>query len=90
MGLEAANELGVRDLKVYSDFQLIIGQIKDNCKSREENTMSYLQDFEIQQILREDNSRADLLAKVVTIAPMALPKGEHISDQLRDRPFRDQ
>lgn len=65
VGLGAAKELGVQDLKVYSDSQLAIGHIKGDCEAREENMMKYLQkvkdltlafhNFEIQLIPREDN-----------------------------------
>lgn len=56
----------------------------DDYKAWEENVMKYLQkvkdltcivhDFEVQQILREDNSQAYLLVKVMTTTPMALPR----------------
>lgn len=62
-GLGTAKELGLQDLKVYSDFQLVVGHIKDDCKARKQNRVKYLQQvkdlihvfhsFEVQQIQRE-------------------------------------
>lgn len=41
--LEIAKELGVQDLKVYSDSQLVVGHVKGNSKARKENMIKYLQ-----------------------------------------------
>lgn len=66
---------------------MIIRHIKGDYVAQEENMMKYLQrvkeliltidNFEIQQIFREKNSKADSLAKVVTTILMAFPKGVH-------------
>lgn len=39
--LEVARELGVQDLKVYSNSQLVIRHIKGDCKALEENMVKY-------------------------------------------------
>lgn len=42
VGLGIAKELGVQDLKIYSDSQLIIEQVNNNYKAWEESMIKYL------------------------------------------------
>lgn len=41
-GLKIAKEVGVLHLTTFSDSQLMVGQVKDECKAREENMKKYL------------------------------------------------
>lgn len=77
-------ELVVQDLKAYGDPQLVLGHIKSDYKAQEENMIKYFskvkdlsftfRSFEVQQIPRKDDSRADLLSRSVITIPMALPR----------------
>ena len=42
-GIKVTREVEARHLKVFSDSQLVVGQIKDRYKAREENMKRYLQ-----------------------------------------------
>ncbi|XP_073101422.1 uncharacterized protein [Elaeis guineensis] len=86
-GLRITKELGIQKLKIYIDLQLVADQVKGDFEAREENMKKYLQKvkdltskffyFDIQQIPRSENSRADLLSKLATTSfPNGLPK-EH-------------
>ena len=71
-GLKIAKELGINNLKVCIDLQLITGQIKGEFKARDPIMMKYLQKvkdltsilkcFEIFHIPRTENTRADTLS----------------------------
>ena len=82
VGLRIARKLKVQKLRICTDSQLVVGQMKGDFEAQEEN-MEYLQkmkdptpvftDFDIRQVLRSENSRADLLSKLATSAPRDLP-----------------
>ncbi|XP_059670727.1 uncharacterized protein LOC132316237 [Cornus florida] len=75
-GLKVANALGVEQLKVYTDSQLVAGQVQAEYEARDEKMKSYLQKvkelknhfqrFLIHQIPREENGKADALARLAT------------------------
>ena len=83
-GLRIAKELEVDRLQVYSDFQMVVGQVSRNYEAREDSMAKYLEkvkeivpafsSFDIKQIPRAKNTRADLLSKLATLAPAELPK----------------
>ena len=83
-GLRIAKELEVDRLQVYSDSQLVVGQVSENYEAREDSMAKYLEkvkeiiptfgSFDIKQIPRAENTRADLLSKLATLAPAELPK----------------
>lgn len=41
IGLEIAKELGIKNLKVYTDSQLVANQVKGNYEVREQNLKDY-------------------------------------------------
>ncbi|KAL0288753.1 UNVERIFIED_CONTAM: hypothetical protein Sangu_2644300 [Sesamum angustifolium] len=71
MGLEIALEAGVKQLDVYTDFQLVAIQIEGLYETREWSITRYLRKVKdlisrfdkcvIQQVPREENTRADTL-----------------------------
>ena len=83
-GLQIARELKVGRLQVYSDSQLVVGQVGGSYEAREESMVMYLgkvknlipafDSFDIRHIPRTGNTRADLLSKLATSAPAELPK----------------
>ena len=84
VGLKIAKELEVDRLQAYSDSQLVVGQVNENYEAREDSMVKYLEkvkeiiptfdSFDIRQIPRAKNIRADLLSKLATLAPTELPK----------------
>ena len=83
-GLKIVKELEVDRLQVYSDSQLVVGQVSENYEAREDSMAKYLEkvkeiipafgSFDIKQIPRAENTRADLLSKLATLALAELPK----------------
>ncbi|XP_073107344.1 uncharacterized protein [Elaeis guineensis] len=75
-GLKLALELGVGRLKVFSNSQLIVGQIKDEFETRDPTMAKYHQKvkdlmapfeyFEISHIPRAENAQADALSRLAT------------------------
>ena len=83
-GIKVAKELEVDRLQAYSDSQLVVRQVSGNYKAQEDSMARYLErvreiiptfgSFNIRQIPRLKNARADLLSKLATLAPTELPK----------------
>ena len=83
-GLRIAKKLEVDRLQAYSDSQLVMGQVSENYEAREDSMAKYLEkvreiiptfgSFNIRQISRAENIRADLLSKLVTLVLTELPK----------------
>ncbi|XP_059669203.1 uncharacterized protein LOC132314344 [Cornus florida] len=75
-GLKVANALGDEQLKVYTDSQLVAGQVQAEYEAQDEKMKSYLQKvkelknhfqrFSIHQIPREENGKANALARLTT------------------------
>ena len=73
-GLNLAHSLEVDQLEVYSDSQLVVRQIEDTYEAKSERMILYLQKVrdllkkfvlvQIKHVPREENSRADALAKL--------------------------
>ena len=80
-----SKELGIDQLWVHSDSQLVVGQVSGSFEAREDSMAKYLEkvkeftpafdNFNIKQIPRSENARADLLSKLATSDPAELPKG---------------
>jgi ribonuclease HI len=76
IGLKSAIRLGADHLQVFCDSQLVVNQISGEYLARDERMLSYLSivksllsqfDFvQVEQIRREHNSHADILAKLAT------------------------
>ncbi|KAL0437677.1 UNVERIFIED_CONTAM: Ribonuclease HI [Sesamum radiatum] len=76
IGMRMAHEAGARHLLAYSDSQLIVNQIEGTFKAKEESMIQYLQQikelrtsfdqFQIIQIPREENVKADCLSKLAS------------------------
>ena len=77
-GLKIAKELEIYSLKVFTDSQLITGQVKGEFEARDSIMMKYLQKmkdftaslkyFKIFHIFRSENAWADILSQLATIA----------------------
>ena len=75
-GLNLAHSLEVDQLEVYSDSQLVVRQIEDTYEAKSERMILYLQKVldllkkfvlvQVKHVPREENSRADALAKLTT------------------------
>ncbi|KAL0405818.1 UNVERIFIED_CONTAM: hypothetical protein Slati_3895700 [Sesamum latifolium] len=75
-GVKMAHEAGARHLLVYSDSQLVVKQVEGIYEAKEENMVQYLQQiaelrtcfesFQIIQISREENIKADCLSKLAS------------------------
>ena len=74
--LNLAHSLEVNQLEVYSDSQLVVRQIEDTYEAKSERMILYLQKVrdllkkfvlvQVKHVPREENSRADALAKLAT------------------------
>ncbi|KAK8934997.1 hypothetical protein KSP39_PZI015020 [Platanthera zijinensis] len=72
-GLRLARELGIQDIKVSTDSMIVAGHIEGEFEVREPTLQLYLtkvkriigqfRSFSVQHVPREENTRADLLAK---------------------------
>ena len=75
-GLNLTHSLEVDQLEVYSDSQLVVKQIEDTYEAKSERMILYLQKVhdllkkfglvQVKHVPREENSRADALAKLAT------------------------
>ncbi|XP_022158092.1 uncharacterized protein LOC111024661 [Momordica charantia] len=68
-GLRVAKGLGATHIKVFSDSQLIVNQIKEEYQTKDprmENKKSTLTTYEVNQVPRSENSNADALAKLAS------------------------
>ncbi|KAL0313599.1 UNVERIFIED_CONTAM: Ribonuclease HI [Sesamum radiatum] len=76
IGMRMAHEAGARHLLAYSDSQLIVKQVEGIYEAKEESMIQYLQQikelktsfdhFQIIQIPREENIKADCLSKLAS------------------------
>ncbi|GKV40452.1 hypothetical protein SLEP1_g48097 [Rubroshorea leprosula] len=75
-GLKLASELKVQSIQVFSDSQLVVGQVNGSCEVRDPQLSRYTSvvnrlksrfaSFQIDKIPRADNHRADELSKLAT------------------------
>ena len=75
-GLRIARALGIKNLRLRTDFKLIVGQITNKYEAKEERMKRYLMlttqlinefdDVKFEQIPRENNSATDEIAKLVS------------------------
>ncbi|KAL0462544.1 UNVERIFIED_CONTAM: hypothetical protein Slati_0142000 [Sesamum latifolium] len=76
IGMRMAHETGVKHLLAYSDSQLVVKQVEGTYEAKEESMIQYLQQiadlktkfhhFQIIQIPREENAKADSLSKLAS------------------------
>ncbi|KAL0367030.1 UNVERIFIED_CONTAM: Ribonuclease HI [Sesamum radiatum] len=76
IGMRMAHETGAKHLLAYSDSQLVVKQLKGTYEAKEESMIQYLQQitdlktkfhhFQIIQIPREENAKADSLSKLAS------------------------
>ncbi|KAL0319679.1 UNVERIFIED_CONTAM: hypothetical protein Sradi_5229400 [Sesamum radiatum] len=76
IGMRMAHEAGARHLLAYSDSELIVKQVEGTYEAKEESMIQYLQQitdlktkfhhFQIIQIPREENAKADCLSKLAS------------------------
>ncbi|XP_021827603.1 uncharacterized protein LOC110768210 [Prunus avium] len=77
-GLRLAKELGAKKIQVRSDSQLVVNQVNEEYQARDDTMIAYVaktkdllsqfQTYELSQIPRSKNSRADSLAKLASAA----------------------
>ncbi|XP_021827212.1 uncharacterized protein LOC110767855 [Prunus avium] len=77
-GLRLAKELGAKKIQVRSDSQLVVNQVNEEYQTRDDTMIAYVakardllsqfQTYELSQIPRSKNSRADSLAKLASAA----------------------
>ena len=82
--MRIAKELEEDRLQVYSDSQLVVGQVSRNYEAREDSMAKYLEkvkeiippfgSFDIKQIPRVEKIWADLLSKLATLDSTELSK----------------
>ncbi|GKV02426.1 hypothetical protein SLEP1_g14863 [Rubroshorea leprosula] len=75
-GLKLASELRVQSIQVFSDSQLVVGQVNGSCEVRDPQLGRYTSvvnrlkskfaSFQIEKIPRADNHRADELSKLAS------------------------
>ncbi|KAL0402054.1 UNVERIFIED_CONTAM: Ribonuclease HI [Sesamum latifolium] len=76
LGMRMAQDAGASHLLAYSNSQLIVKQVNGEYKAKEESMVQYLQQieelkikfksFQLQQIPREENVKADSLSKLAS------------------------
>ncbi|KAL0411868.1 UNVERIFIED_CONTAM: Ribonuclease HI [Sesamum latifolium] len=69
LGMRMALDSGALHLLAYSDSQLIVKQVRGEYEAKKESLIQYLQErksFQLQQIPREDNAKADYLFKLAS------------------------
>ncbi|KAL0444710.1 UNVERIFIED_CONTAM: hypothetical protein Slati_2193700 [Sesamum latifolium] len=76
IGMRMVHEAGARHLLTYSDSQLVVKQVEGTYEAKEESMIQYLQQiidlkskfhhFQIIQIPREENTKADSLSKLAS------------------------
>ncbi|XP_024027041.1 uncharacterized protein LOC112093216 [Morus notabilis] len=81
-GLQLASHLKIERLKIFSDSQLVVGQVKEEYQARGERMGAYLRkvkeelakfkSYEIQQVPRAENTNADALAKLASLKDLDL------------------
>ena len=86
--MKLTRELRISELRVFSDSQLIVGQVQGELEERSPSMASYI-DIEkelkgqllncnLQHIPRSENARADRLAKLATIQMEDLDPHVHV------------
>ena len=86
VGLGMALELGAKSVEVQRDSQVIVGHIRGEFEAKEENMKMYLskvhnmqssfKKFCITKILRQDNEKADHLARMAFAENMEAEEGK--------------
>ena len=81
IGMQIADEIGVKNLEAYGDSKLIINQVRGEYKVRHEDLLPYhnatiymaerFRNFYIDHVSRQKNAPADVLASLA--ASLALP-----------------
>ncbi|KAL0284796.1 UNVERIFIED_CONTAM: Ribonuclease HI [Sesamum radiatum] len=76
LGMRMTQDIGTSRLLVYSDSQLIVKQVNGEYEDKEESMVQYLQQieelkikfksFQLQQISRKENIKADSLSKLAS------------------------
>ena len=84
-GLRMALKLGAESVEIWSDSQVIVGHIRGKFEAKGEKMKMYLskvqnmqssfQKFSITKIPREENEKADRLARMASVENMELEEG---------------
>ncbi|XP_074378014.1 uncharacterized protein LOC141719534 [Apium graveolens] len=96
-GLSMAKSLEVKHLWVFSDSMLVVKYFSGEYEQREPRTRAYtvkvkelslsFQSFELSQITRENNSRADALSRLASAETQKIVHGNALSDNVDDADF---
>ena len=83
-GLKIILNMGAEHVTVYSDSQLVVNQVNEDYRARDDQMIQYLgrvkaliarfTRFTLLRIPREQNSQADALAKLASTTDMKLPR----------------
>ena len=75
-GLRLAEDLGAREIQIYTDSQLVASQVQGSYQAKNDNLVEYLnlvkkymtkfERAEISHVPREQNTRADILSKLAS------------------------
>ena len=76
VGLRLAKEMGLKQVKIYSDFQLVVNQVNGDYQAKGENMVAHLRIvgeqlkgftlFKIEQVPRAENVEADSQARIAS------------------------
>jgi hypothetical protein len=95
--MRAAKEMGIKEVLVFGDAELIIQQVMDVCRAKHPRLRSYINEvwdlndnffsaFNITFIPREENTSADSLAVSASLFRIPLPPKIHGEVETRYRP----
>ncbi|XP_022136678.1 uncharacterized protein LOC111008330 [Momordica charantia] len=95
-GLRVARELGAVHIKVFSDSQLVVNQIKEEYQAKDSRMEKYLtkvrshvaqfKTYEVNQVPRSENSNTDALAKLASTYETWLSYQSNKTDLARSVP----
>jgi len=88
LGLEMAIEMGITDLNLYGDLQLVINQLLDKYEVKKEDLVLYHRQalrllnksemVKLEHVLRSANKMADALASLTTTLALGAEEGMRI------------
>jgi ribonuclease HI/dsDNA-binding SOS-regulon protein len=99
-GLRLARELGVRVLEAFSDSQIVVQQVNGEYEARDRSLQRYLEmvkpliagfnGFELTQVPREENSKADALSKLASSELKPKPGQKLLMETLRKKSYEEE
>ncbi|KAM1795763.1 hypothetical protein ACFX11_036070 [Malus domestica] len=86
-GLRLAKHLGVKRIDIFSDSQLVVNQVTNNCDAKDSYMAAYLAQtrlllkhfhYQITQVPRVANSHADALARLASAVEDKIGRKIHV------------